>query len=126
MSLWFSPEPDGDLPLAVTRLTTSDVFLRPAKPLNESLAVVGDVVWSSAAPLLGERIGGTWLRTECAEFADAVRMMTRRRTEGGAQGSDQWPDKCQCGRPLTRIENLKFGTRGWCVYCDRFPSTRPA
>lgn len=126
VSLWFSPEPDGDLPLAVTRLTTSDVFLRPAKPLNESLAVVGDVVWSSATPLLGERIGGTWLRTESAEFADAVRMMTRRRTEGGAQGSDQWPDKCQCGRPLARIENLKFGTRGWCVYCDKFASTRPA
>ena len=126
VSLWFSPEPNGDLPLAVTRLTASNVFLRPAKPLNESLAIVGDVVWSSATPLLGEHTGSIWLRTESAEFANAVRMMTRRRTEGGAQGSDQWPDKCQCGRPIARIENVKIGTRGWCVYCDNKPSKRPA
>lgn len=121
VSIWFNPERNGDLPTPLTHLTRSDVYLRPAIPLHESMAVVGSVVWSSAQPLLSDG-PGVWLRTEHAGLAEAARMVVRRRTTGRAQGSDQPAERCQCGRPLARVEEFKRVPEMICLFCE--PSDR--
>jgi hypothetical protein len=118
VSIWFRPEPNGDLPSPLTHLTQSDVLLRPAQPLHESMAIVGSVVWSSSRPLLSD-ISSTWLRTQHAGLADATRMVVRRRSTGSAQGSDQAADRCACGRPLVRVEEFQRGPEMECLYCER-------
>ncbi|AFR49084.1 Superfamily I DNA and RNA helicase and helicase subunits [Gordonia sp. KTR9] len=121
VSIWFTPESNGDLPTALTHLTRSEVFLRPARPVHESMAVVGSVVWSSARPLLSDAPGVS-LRTQHSGLADAARMVVRRRTTGLAQGSDQPAERCQCGRPLARVEDFKRAPEMICLWCE--PSDR--
>lgn len=117
VSIWFSPELNGDLPTPLTHLTRSGVYLRPARPVYESMAVVGSIVWSSARPLLSDG-PGVWLRTDHAGLADAARMVVRRRTTGLAQGSDLPAERCQCGRPLARVEEFKRAPEMICLYCE--------
>lgn len=121
VSVWFNPERNGDLPTPLTHLTQSDVHLRPARPVRESMAVVGSVVWSSAQPLLSDG-PGVWLRTDHSGLAEAARMVVRRRTTGRAQGSDQPAERCQCGRPLARVEDFKRVPEMICLFCE--PSDR--
>lgn len=120
VTLWVEPDPDGFLSAEAMEAKRGGVNIRPCTPILESSAVIGDVVWSSTASLLGPD-PGVVLRTEHAAFADAVRRAQRRRS-GVAPGSGQLGDECgRCRRTLVRFE---VGRRGQpamgygCMSCD--------
>lgn len=116
VALWFRPDRGGELPSALAPLIRSQVLLRPADPLHESMAIAGSVVWSSSSPLLGGE-PSSWLRTEHAGLADATRMIVRRRSTGQVQGSDRAAERCACSRPLVYlVQNQR--AQMVCQVCD--------
>ncbi|WP_244941108.1 DEAD/DEAH box helicase [Gordonia paraffinivorans] len=117
VTIWFSPEPNGDLPMPLLHLLQSDVYLRPTRPVHESMAIVGSIVWSATGAILSDG-PGTWLRTRHPGLAEAARMAIRRRSTAYAQGSDQGAERCQCGRPLARVEDFKRTPEMVCLYCE--------
>ncbi|MEU7890868.1 AAA domain-containing protein [Microbispora bryophytorum] len=125
VTIWVEPEPDGHLSVAGLQALREGINIRPCQPIRESLAVIGDVVWSSSASLLGPK-PGVVLRTEDRAFADAVRRAQRRRP-GAAPGSGQPGDDCgRCRRTLIRYEHERWGQtdlRYECAACDRLIRT---
>jgi hypothetical protein len=121
ITVWVEPQPDGHLPTEALQARREGINIRPVLPILESLAVIGDAVWSSSGSLLGPQ-PGVVLRTEDRSLADAVRRAQRRRS-GPAPGSGQLGDNCgRCMRMLIRYE---IGPRGQhaisheCFACDR-------
>ncbi|MEV7968897.1 AAA domain-containing protein [Sphaerisporangium sp. NPDC088356] len=125
VTIWVEPEPDGYLSAEALRARQEGINVRPLMPILESGAVIGDVVWSSSAPLLGPA-PGVVLRTEHRAFADAIRRAQRRRP-GVAPGSGQLGDDCgRCQRMLIRYETGRRGQpdlRYECHACDRLGRT---
>ncbi|MDG4829336.1 AAA domain-containing protein [Solwaraspora sp. WMMD1047] len=124
-TVWIEPDRDGYLPAEALHARREGVNIRPCLPILESSAVVGDVVWSAGASLLGPD-PGVVLRTESAPFADLVRRTQRRKRSAAVPGSGQLGDDCgRCQRMLVRFELLHRGSpdlRYECPSCDR--STR--
>ncbi|GGM27887.1 AAA domain-containing protein [Dactylosporangium sucinum] len=126
VTVWVEPDRDGYLSAEVLATKRAGVNVRPCTPILESLAVVGDVVWSSTRSLLGPD-PGVVLRTEHRAFADAVRRAQRRRP-GVAPGSGQTADdRGHCRRTLVRFELPRRGDPHItyaCASCDS-PDRRP-
>jgi len=122
VSLWFEPDGRSDLPRALEPLRNSGVLLRPCSPVRESSAVIDDVVWAAAGPLLSG-VGGDAFRRKHKPLADTVVRMTRRRELGGSASSGESAGRCgSCGGFLVRLEG--FQTRATCLRCESSGSAR--
>ncbi len=123
--LWFEPDGQADVPVALQPLRGSDVILRPCLPVRESCAVLDETVWATSGPMLSNIAGHTLRRTH-KSLADAVRRMTKRRELGGSTASGHPAGTCaRCGRLLVRLEGWR--TRASCRSCDARdqPRARP-
>lgn len=125
VTIWVEPEPDGHLPAPALHARSEGINIRPLRPILESGAVIGDVVWSASDSLCGPN-PGVVLRTEHHGLADAVRRAARRRPRtgpGSAPGSGEPGDQCgRCQRMLVRYEHGRLGEpdlRYECASCDR-------
>lgn len=120
-TIWLEPEGDGYLPAQALQARREGVNIRPCTPVLESVAVVGDVVWSAGSSLLGPD-PGIVLRTENRGFADLVRRTQRRRRSDLVPGSGQLGEDCgRCQRMLVRVESFRHGAadvRHVCLMCD--------
>ncbi|WP_189194171.1 DEAD/DEAH box helicase [Micromonospora fulviviridis] len=120
-TIWVEPDGDGYLPAEALHARREGVNIRPCTPILESSAVVGDIVWSAGASLLGSD-PGVVLRTESPGFADLVRRTQRRRRSAAVPGTGQLGDECgRCQRMLVRLELPRRGApdvRYECLSCD--------
>ena len=121
VTIWMEPERDGYLSIEALQARREGVNIRPCLPILESSAIIGDVIWSSSASLLGTE-PGLVLRTEHRAFADAARRAQRRCSGAGAPGSGQLGDDCgRCRRMLIRYERDRRGRadlRYECAACE--------
>ncbi len=117
VTIWMEPERDGYLSVEALQARREGVNIRPCLPILESSAIIGDVVRSSSASLLGKE-PGLVLRTEHRAFAGAARRAQRRRPGAGAPGSGQLGDDCgRCRRMLIRYEQDRRGRTGLRYEC---------
>lgn len=123
-TIWLEPDGDGYLPAEALHARREGLNIRPCAPIRESSVVIGDVVWSGGASLLGPD-PGIILRTESTAFADLVRRTQRRKRSARVPGTGQLGDDCgRCQRMLVRFELPRRGApdvRYECPSCDRFP-----